>query len=283
MKKIGVLLSVIGCLTTGNPLQAQIVPVDSIVMYQKDSAIIPETNETVLFFQSNERIPEASLSKITIITRARKTMKLAAFLKSDGMEYGDPVLADMDNDGKKELLISNYTGGAHCCDELYIFKNIGVNKYQHVAKLFAGNTVITPEKEFRFDLHENFGYFFTCFACGYSDTSDAGPIPVNDITLRYNNGKISIVPGSPELKSIINDNLGKLAEQPYQAIDKELLMDDGIRKEFALNLAQYYFSFGKNMVATQQLFNKYYKFPDAKTVWARFSKQILYMKKESDF
>jgi hypothetical protein len=274
---------VVGCFFFGAyQLQAQ-VPDDTIKMYQKDSAIIPETNQTVLFFQENERIPAANLSKITIVTRAKKTMKLSAFLSGETMKYSDPVLADLDDDGRKELLVSNNTGGAHCCDEIYIYKNIAPNKYQHVAKMFAGNTVITTEKQFRYDLYENFGYFFTCFACGYLDTADEAPIHNTDIFLRYNKGKLSLIPGSAELKSIINDNLGKLGEKPYQKLDPELLQDDGSRKEFAINLAVYYFSFGKNMIETQKLFNKYYKFPDAKPVWAAFAKQLQYIRTQNDF
>ncbi len=265
-----------------NSLNAQ-VPEDTIVMYAKDSAVVPDTEQTVLFFQENERIPEAMLNKITVVTKARKTMKLAALLKTADMKTADYVLADMDGDGKKELLFSGNTGGAHCCDELYIYKNIGPNKYQHVAKLFAGNTVITDKKEFRYNLYENFGYFFTCYACGYSDTSDAAPVHITTITLRYNKGKLSIIPGDTELRSTINDNLGKLGEQSYKKIDPDLKQDDGQRKEFAINLAVYYYSFGRNMVETQKLFNKYYKFPDAKEVWNAFVKQINYMKKINDF
>lgn len=59
--------------------------------------------------------------------------------------------------------------------------------------------------------------------------------------------------------------------------------DDGFRKEIALNLAVFYYSFGKNMLETQKLFNKYYKFPDTKKVWAAFVKNLGYIKKESDF
>lgn len=273
----------LGSLLASASILAQ-VPQDSIVMYQKDSAIIPDTDPTVLFFQENERLSPDQIKKTVLITRAKKTTTLAAFLKSGDMQqYGDEVLADLDNDGKKELLVSNFTGGAHCCDELYVFKNIGPNKYQHVAKLFAGHTVITPAKEFEYSFNEQYGYFFTCYACGYTDTTDEAPVDVSSITLRYSKGKMMVVPGDAELKSTIYDNLGKLGELPYPAIDPDLGQDEGLRKEFAFNLARYYFSFGRNIAATQQLFNKYYKFPDAKKVWAAFVKQLQYMKKDNDF
>jgi hypothetical protein len=269
----------------GSQLQAQgQVPVDSVfVMYQRDSAVVPKTDATVLFFQQNERLTPANLAAISIITKAKKTVKLSTFMKGETMQYADPVFADLDNDGRKELLISNFTGGAHCCDELYIYKYVSANKYQQVAKLFAGNTVITPQKEFVYDFHENFGYFFTCFACGYTDTSDAAPIHISEVTLRYSKGKLLLVPGNSELKSIINDNLGKLGEKPYQVPDADLNQDDGLRKEMAINLAVYYYSFGKNLIETQKLFNKYYKHPDAKKVWTAFAKQLQYIRTVNDF
>ncbi len=81
----------------------------------------------------------------------------------------------------------------------------------------------------------------------------------------------------------INDNLGKLGELPFGKLDDELAMDEGFRKEVAMNLAVFYYSFGKNMAETQKLFNKYYKYPDAKKVWTAFSKSLLYIKKDNDF
>jgi hypothetical protein len=60
-------------------------------------------------------------------------------------------------------------------------------------------------------------------------------------------------------------------------------MDEGLRKEFAMNLVVYYYSFGRNLAQTQQLFNKYYKFPDAKKIWAEFARQLQGIRKSSDF
>jgi hypothetical protein len=257
-------------------LQAQI---DS-VMNQRDSAIVPETDPTVLFFQQGEKA--ATPSKLMLLTKTKKTVNLSAFLKNLG-EYGDHVLADLDNDGKKELLVSNFTGGAHCCDEIYIFKNIAPGKYQHVVKLFAGNTVITEKKEFLYNFYEQFGYFFTCYACAYTDTTDAAPVSLSNIVLNYNKGKVTVVPGDKDLRSNINDNLGKLGELPYEKPEDEMAQDNGQRKEFALNLAVFYYSFGRNILETQKLFNKYYKFPDAKKVWTAFLKQLQYIRKENDF
>lgn len=267
-------------------IQAQVTESDTL-LFQRDSVIELDPDPTTIFFQEGEKTKTPG--KVMLVTKSRKAVSLANFLKTmvadvtDFPLYTDHVFADMDNDGKKELLVSNYTGGAHCCDEIYIFKNIGPNKYQHVAKLFAGNTIITKEKEFIYDFHEQFGYFFTCFACGYTDTTDGAPVEIHSITLKYNNGKMVVTPGDQELKSIINDNLGKLGEQPYEKLSDDIDQDNGLRKEFALNLVVHYYSFGRNMMETQKLFYKYYKYPDAKKVWAAFVKQMQYMKGDNDF
>jgi len=266
-------------------VQAQVIT-DS-VMYQRDSVIEPEPDPTTQFFQAGEKTKTPE--KIMLVTKLKKTISLQRFLislsggQADAPVYTDHAFADLDNDGKKELVISNYTGGAHCCDELYLFKNIGINKYQYAGKLFAGNTVITDKKEFNYSFYEQFGYFFTCFACGYADTSDAAPVEITSIMLKYNKGKFVIIPGDQELRSTITDNLGKMGEQPYEKLDNEMAQDNGLRKEFAINLAVFYYSFGKNLPETQKLFTKYYKFPDAKKVWTAFTRQLLDIKANSDF
>ena len=250
------------------------------VLFRKDSLIIPESDPTVLFFQENEKV--SSPETVKLVTKAGKIINLQSFLTNTGI-YADHVLADLDKDGKKELLISNYTGGAHCCDEIYIFKNIAPNRYQHVVKFFAGNTMITKNNELVFDFYGLFGYFFTCYACSYTDTSDAAPLELHNILLKYSKGKIMVVPGDKELHSAILDNLGKLGELPYEKLMDDMAQDNGQRKEFAINLAVFYYSFGKNMLETKKLFNKYYKYPDAKKVWAAFTKQLQFIKKDNDF
>lgn len=248
---------------------------------QSDSVITPDTDPTILFFRNGEKA--ANPAKTMLLTKSGKTYSLKVFMESDKMQFGDHVLTDLDNDGKQELLISNFTGGAHCCDEVYIFRNTAPGRYQHVAKLFAGNTIITPEKEFVFSFYEHFGYFFTCFACAYTDTTDEAPLEVRSIQLKYAQGKLSIIRGGQELRSTINDNLGKLSEQPYETLEDETSFDNGLRKEVALNLAVFYYSFGKNLTTTRQLFDKYYKFPDAKKVWTSFLKNLQQVKVNNVF
>lgn len=258
-------------------LQAQ----EDSVRYTKDSAIVTETDPTTDFFQHGERITFST--KTLLITKTGKIIRLQAWLKDQDMRYSDHTLADLDNDGKKELLVSNFTGGAHCCDEIYIFKNTGVNKFQYIVKLFAGNTEITKEKKFIYNFHEQLGYFFTCFACSYDDTSKTAPVPVHSITLKYTKGKLAILPGDKQLRNTINDNLAKLGAQPYEKPDDYIGQDNGLRKEIAMNLAVFYYSFGRSLPETQKLFYNYYKHSDAKKIWIAFVKNLNYIKSDNDF
>ncbi len=252
------------------------------VLYARDSVIEIEKECYERFFELADQIPD--LKKITVITKAKRTQTLAAFKEANDMgHFSQQCLSDLDGDGKMELLVWNYTGGAHCCDELYVFKNIAPNKYQFVANTFAGNVCITESKEAIYSFSELFGYFFTCYACAYEDTSVTGPVPVHSIILKYNKGKLSVQPGNAELKNIITDNLAKLGELTYQPLNDEIDQDNGLRKEFALNLAVFYYSFGKNLVETKKLFDKYYRYPDAKKVWSEFVKTLNWIKSENSF
>jgi hypothetical protein len=252
------------------------------VLYAKDSVI--EVNEDAdcytNFFQRGEMIKTPG--SFMVLGKTGKVSSLKTFLNAYDIEKGNEyMLIDLDKDGKKELVIHNYTGGAHCCDEFYFLKYVSPNRYQLTSKLFAGDVCVDESNVFEYNFHQQLGYFFTCFACSYEDSTDAAPVPVSSVEIKYNKGKLVVVPGTKELRSTINDNLAKLGELPYQAVDPELGQDGGQRKAIAMNIVVFYYSFGKNLVETQKLFNKYYKHPDAKKVWAELLKQFQYISKDS--
>ena len=251
------------------------------VMFQKDSAIIPETDPLTKLLQEGEKV--AHPEKTMMMLKSGKQISMHQFVKSNLTEFSDAALVDLDNDGKAELFFSNYTGGAHCCDEIYIFKKIGINRYQFSGKMYAGVTGIDESKTFQYRLYELFGYFFTCYACGFPTESEADPIENNTINIQYRQGRLQIVKGDKELLHIIHDNLGKLKEQPYVALKDDLAMDEGLRKEFAFNLGVYYYAFGKNFTSTKLLFDKYYKFSDSKKVWNQFVATIKHINSINTF
>jgi hypothetical protein len=238
------------------------------------------------FFSRTETL--SAPQKMQLIQSNGKITTLAAFLQAntivDGIGF-TPLSGsiDLDNDGKKEIVVYTYSGGAHCCDALYIFSYASPGKYKVAGTTFAGDVCINDRNEFTYNFYEQLGYFFTCFACAFEDTTDAGPIPVHSVVLKYRQGKLQVTPGDNELKAKITDNLAKLSEQPYEKLADESAQDNGLRKEFALNLAVYYYSFGRNMLAVQQLFNKYYHFPDAKKVWTSFASNLNGLRRSNGF
>ncbi|MFM2138803.1 MAG: hypothetical protein RJA57_1110 [Bacteroidota bacterium] len=246
-----------------------------------DTLLQEEEDPTLRFFRNAEKPSDAE--RFTLVGINGQTMTLAAWLKQKAYQSGEQVLADLDHDGRKELLLYGYTGGAHCCDAITVFRESAPRRYQQAGTLYAGHTIVKSDGTFLFDLYEQFGYFFTCYACGLTDTSDAAPIDVSVVRVIYTKGRLAVVPGDQELRSLILDNLGKLRERPYVKFDDAVIQDEGQRKAFALNLAVYYFSFGKNLTATRQLFFQYYKFPDAVTVWAAFLKTLNGVRRGNSF
>lgn len=247
----------------------------------QEAQLEEETDPTSRFFKNGEKLPDTR--SVILTDKAGKSFSLAALLAKDEMQLANYCIADLDNDGIKEMILYNFTGGAHCCDEISLYRYISPGKYLFAARLFGGHTEINPRREFEFSFDESFGYFFTCYACGLTDTSSSGPIPMRRIVLRYQKSKLSVVPGTPAMLDLIRENLKKLGRLPYGKLEDEVAMDEGQRKEVAMNLAVYYFSFGKNLPKTQQLFNSYYRFPDAAKVWAAFSKSLTYIQKENTF
>ncbi len=237
------------------------------------------------FFTSST--PIKNKSSVKLLVEKGKTTTLAVFTKADGETKPMAGLKDLDGDGVKELIVWDYTGGAHCCDEFYFFKSSGANQYSYVAKLYAGNTCVDAQNNFVYNLHESFGYFFTCFACGLTSDEDGkqtkGLTVIDDINLHYKAGKLLIQSGDAALKSTIKKNLVYIKNLGWDGGVPDDEFDDGRRKELALNLAAYYFLFGKNLVETKSLFTTYYPFKDAAKVWTQFMQNLNNVKKNNDF
>lgn len=231
------------------------------------------------FFAKGSRVKNPAA--VTVLA-GNKEQKLTAFLKANYIARDEKMaLIDVDRNGSKELVLHNFTGGAHCCDEWYFFTATAPNKYTLSAKLFAGN-VCVQDSLFVFDLHESFGYFFTCFACGLEKEVKAGRptglSAVNSVNLRYRNGKMEAVPGTETLRQAVAKNLQLIKKLGWDGGVKEGEFDDGRRKETALNLAAFYFSFGQNLPATKSLFAAHYPWKDADRVWKDFVSGLNHLK-----
>lgn len=216
----------------------------------------------------------------------KREQSLGSYLRQtiSGLEQRT-ALQDLDGDGKAELVIYNFTGGAHCCDEFYFFKPIGPNKYAPAGKLFAGNTCVTGTT-FLFDFAEPFGYFYTCYACeleGKKNKAGDSYERLANISLRYKDGRLVVNTGDEDLKEKLVRNLRYIKSLGWDGGVKPGEFDDGRRKALAQTLAVYYFSFGKKATELKALFASYYPYKDASVVWKEFSDLLTNMQSQNSF
>jgi hypothetical protein len=207
-------------------------------------------------------------NNIIIINDEGREQKLPDFINEQELvkEYTNITFKDVDKDAVEELWIRNFTMGAHCCDEWYVFLKQPGGKFRQTAKLSGGN-VCVKDSLFSFTFDEAFGYFMSCFACGFNDSAK-GFVMMRDIALRFNKGRFEVVPYPKNQEAQLIKNMQILKQEGVGEIENN--MDNSVRKEFAMNLAVYYYNHGKNINATKKLFDTYYTFSDAKRVWKEF-------------
>lgn len=232
------------------------------------------------FFQSLPKFSD-SLSAYLLLQNGKR-VTLTHFFKEEFMsqvsEYGKK---DMDGDGIEELIIFNNTGGAHCCDEYYIFGHKKENEFEFKAHLMGGETCIDAiTNVFTYSFGETFGYFFTCYACEFEDSSGTFNA-MREIQLKYAGGKLQVIPYDSEDEKQNLANLQVLQKHGFEKIDG--LMDSGWRKEIAMNLAVWHYNHHKAWNQTKALFDKYYNFEDAAKVWKEFYNTVNDFSKENTF
>lgn len=219
------------------------------------------------FFMAGETVQ--NFAQITLVLSGNVEKKLSDFIREELLEQSvKTCLKDLDGDSKKELVIFNYTGGAHCCDEFYVFAEQKPRYYRMQVKLMAGNTCAEPQtNEFTYGFYEHFGYFFTCFACAYTDSARGISLPP-DLRLKYKGGKMFIVSDTAALNREVLRQLSDMKTITPSALQQD--GDDGFRKTFALHLATWHYCNGRDTRRTKKVFDMYYPFSDAAAVWKEF-------------
>lgn len=226
--------------------------------------------------------PFADSGKVLLTLKNGSPVTLKQFFAEDSSsKYSRYTLKSIDNDTIPELITYNYTGGAHCCDEITIFSR-DTKGYRFRAKLYGGFACIDPVTNiFTYSLNETLGYFFGCYACGFSDSAK-GFTTLREIHLRYNNGKFEIQPYSADDQKKLLHNLQILHDHGYEEL-QDGMMDSGWRKELAMNIAVWHYNNGKNWKETQKLFDQYYTFKDAAKVWKEFYGTLHDAEKQNSF
>ena len=141
-------------------------------------------------------------SYLTVTTNDNKEL-----LKEECIERISSLKAeDLDADGKKEILIETYTGGAHCCTSLFIAR-IKDKKFNYLDTIYWGNCSYFIEdlnndgKKEIIGRNDMFAYFFTNFSMSR--------FPVQIYNLRKNRLKLV----NSEFTSTIYKNINDLKEE----------------------------------------------------------------------
>lgn len=232
------------------------------------------------FFKGLPRFSDSLSAYLVWQNGKRKT--LTQFFKDEFMspvsQYGKK---DIDGDGITELVIFNYTGGAHCCDEYFIFSQKNENEFEYKAHIMGGQACIDPATNtITYSFSESLGYFFSCYACGISDSTGKFKT-MREIQLKFADSKLQVVNYDTAAARQNITNLEILQQHGFEKIVG--LMDNGWRKEFAINFAIWYYNHGKEWKQTKRLFDKYYTFKDADKVWKEFYRTMKEIAKENSF
>lgn len=127
---------------------------------------------------------------------------------------------DLNNDGKKEILIDSYSGGAHCCYTLYT-GNFSNEKFILTDSLFLGNgfyEVKDIDNNGKSELecsNDMFAYAFTNYAETVFPT----------MVYRYEKGKLIEV--TSEYKNLIRNELDKFLKDIKEITDAGFKCEEG--------------------------------------------------------
>ena len=270
------LFSILSC--NNNTEKKFTEPADSLLQ-SRDSATAFAGACYESFFKGLSVFPDSNAAYLLIDSSRRIT--LTQYFRDEFMSpvssYG---LKDIDSDGVRELIIYNNTGGAHCCDEFSIFARASTTEYLFKSRLMGDVCIDPADNIFTFSFNESLGYFFSCYACQFPD-SVPGFRSMRALSLVYKNGKLMVKPYTAEDEKQNLDNLKVLHDHGFEKL--EGMIDNGWRKEFAINTVLWHFNHGKDWTTTKKLFDEFYRFPDRKKVWNELYRTIIETSRENTF
>jgi hypothetical protein len=271
-------LAATGCTGTADK-QAGDKAGDSVVAETPDEMLFDESCYNN-FFTGLPKFKD-SLSALLLLESGKKAT-LTQFFRDEYMstmaQYGTK---DLDGDGTIELVIYNNTGGAHCCDEYYIFQQKAKSEFRYQGQLVSGQVCVDAATNiFTYSFTETYGYFFGCYACTFQDSTGVFK-SMREIQLRFSKNKFEVVPydTAAEKQNILN--LQVLYDHGYEEL--EGMMDNGLRKEFAMNFAVWHFNHGQDWKKTKKLFDQYYHFNDAVKIWMEFYNILKEVSQQNSF
>lgn len=233
-----------------------------------------------IFFKADKK----DTTNYSLVLNDGTTTSIHEFIKKEYASTEDVAirLQDVDKDGVKELWLRAFTSGMHCCDEWKVFLPQTNGSYKLSSYLTAGDVCVENEV-FTFSLSQVLGYFKSCFACGYEDSAK-GFIPVREFSLKYVQGKFVVAPYDKLMEQRILKNLTILKNALTNVVDdEEATISGSMKKEFAINIAVFYFNNNKNWEASKKLFLQYYPLKDGENLAKELKALLDEVMKENSF
>ena len=146
------------------PIEQSQLPISDTMTTVLQTAFADSSSNN--FFKTND---------ILLILNDSSQVKLSDFPSTDYLskhkDWREFSFTDIDNDDIPELTVNFFTGGAHCCFEFYLFKQISKNTFRQIFTFEGGEGALTIDgSEIRINFYEQIGYFFTCYACDISES-----------------------------------------------------------------------------------------------------------------
>lgn len=210
--------------------------------------------------QLDGRSPQDSLTSI---------LNLRKFYDSLGqsMRIKECRLWDLDTDGVEELVLIEYTGGAHCCDRLTLFRAASSDTFQSVAAFTAQSVILDSSGELQVDITPS--YFHTCYACA---VTMPGP-PVRSIARYRYRGPDVVFARRKENDTLALRGLRYLSRQTVPSRE-EANWDEGWRKAYATCILSYFYT-TYDPETTKKLFDEYYHRTDREVLWRELEAMMI--------
>ena len=223
--------------------------------------------------QQFKEIPDRKeiLPSVVLKVKNKKYSIREFILKKDNLHYSYSFF-DLNDDKNKELILKSYTGGANCCNAVDVFYKTSKNKYSLGPKTSTGSLNFEKSGKVTYDFYAFFAEFDACHGCEYEHK---GITPMSSVYVVYSNNRWKIVKGTERRRKEIIKNMQLLHNA------KSLKETNGVSKGFAMNLANFYFSFGCNYTATYNFLKEFFNCNEPiNTWWQGFKDRISEIQEE---
>jgi hypothetical protein len=234
------LVSILAITLSSSVLSLAQTSIDStkiVIVFSENISVDPPLPDTILLADYKDKLREA------------------------GARFEGYTLADIDSDGTSELLLNVYSGGAHCCSELIVLRQIAPDTFRSVHTFNNQYTVLAGDEVHDYVMPD---YYHTCHACWQRYQRLLDPVA----RYRLKDSHFFLAPALENIDTtLFVSELSRLSTIPIPQLKSQYDQDSGERAAYAsVLLAYYYYTYDLN--TTKRWFTKYYLASDAEQIWA---------------